>query len=248
MGNPVKVRNAIICYPHLFQKHAPPGTDRHTYSAELLLDPVANADAVAEIQAAFQKTAMEAGKGAMLQYLKSPLKNGSKLNEERAAKGQTPRPELAGKYVIRASDPNNAPGVCKRDGRTPIFETQSSELFGGCLVTAYIDLYWSGNASNPGVFCGLKGIQLMDNNREPIGGGKLALETMFDDEGPAPAPIENAPNPGAAFPGALPVAGPPADSGKSWAPWVPGAPPSQGGMTVSGPPADPAPAGKMPWE
>ena len=180
MGTPVRIENAVICYPHLWTPHAPPGTERTTYSAEFILDPVANKPTLDALFAAFKQAATEAGKGALLAQLKSPIRPGAQINAERMSKGKEARPELEGKYVVRGSDPTTAPVVVDQQ-RRPIGAEQQGNLFGGCIVNAFVDLYWSSNAQNPGVFVGLKGVQLVSNvNVTRIGGGSLDADAMFD--------------------------------------------------------------------
>jgi hypothetical protein len=69
-------------------------------------------------------------------------------------------------------------------------------IFGGCIVNAYVDLYYSAGGANPGVFVGLKGVQLVDNvNVEKLGGGAPSPESMFEKvDGPAPLVGDDAPS------------------------------------------------------
>ena len=189
MGIPVNLTNVTICFPHLFEKHAAPGTTNAKYSAEFLMDPVRNRDCLEKLQATFQKVAQEAGKGDALAYLEPPYKEGAKVNAERQRKGKAPRPELEGMWIIRGATGTDQPAVVNANVQ-PISEANRSMIFSGCIVNAYIDLYWSGNATNPGVFCGLSGVQLVDNvNVERIGGGRPSAEAMFTPVAGAPEPI-----------------------------------------------------------
>ncbi len=189
MGIPVKIENVTICFPHLFEPHAAPGTTNAKYSAEFLLDPQRNAKDLQALHDAFVKAATEAGKGDKLEYLQPPMKDGNAVNAERQRKGKAPRPELEGKVLIRGANGLSAPPVVDRNVQ-PIGEAQRSMIFGGCVVNAYVDLYWSGNATNPGVFCGLNGVQLIDNiNVEKLGGGAPSAEQMFTPVAGAPEPV-----------------------------------------------------------
>lgn len=180
MGTPVRIENVVICFPHLFEKHTPPGSDRSTYAAEFILTPGRNDAAIAAVKAAFEKTATEAGKGAMLPYLKSPLIPGDTVNASLMSKGKNPRKEIEGKFVLRASSYTDAPYVCDQN-RAPINPTNSANIFGGCVVNAFVDLYWSNNAQNPGVFAGLSGVQLVNNvNVQRLGGTRPSADQMFD--------------------------------------------------------------------
>jgi hypothetical protein len=195
MGKPVNLTNVVICFPHLFEKHAAPGTTNAKYSAEFILDPVANRDTLARLKQSFKEVATEAGKGDQLQFLDPPYKQGEAVNQERQRKGKAPRPELEGKVMIRASSGTEQPAVVNANVQ-PIGEANRGMVFSGCVVNAYIDLYWSGNATNPGVFAGLSGVQLVDNvNVERIGGGRPSAEAMFAPVAGAPEPIAPAPTP-----------------------------------------------------
>lgn len=187
MSKSIRIENVILAYPHLWEKHAPPGTDQFAYRAEFILDPQRNADACAAVEQAFKEVATEAGKANSLQYLKSPLQDGNALNQMAMQKGKNPREEIAGKKVIRAADRNYAPAVVNRNVQ-PISEANRDQIFGGCIVTAFIDLYWSKNPTNPGVYVGLRGVQLVDNqNVERLSGGGMSPDQMFEKvDGPEP--------------------------------------------------------------
>jgi len=199
MSEYIVIEKVTLCYPHLWEKHAPPGTDNFKYSAEFIMDPY---DSVHQhnfkvIQDAFVKVATEAGQTSRLQYLQSPLKSGDEENQRRQAKGRSPRPELTGKWFIRASDPDYPPEVVAQDPRVRITEAQKDSVFGGCIVNAQLDLYWSGNVQNPGVYVSPKKIQLVDNvNVQRIagigGGGGDAVDVFQKIEG-APAPVQPVP-------------------------------------------------------
>ena len=204
MGLSTKLNNVTICFPHLFQKHAAPGTDNAKYGAEFLLDPAKHADLLKELDATFRRVATEAGKADRLQYMKSPVKSGDEVNADRQAKGKEPRPELVGMYVLRASDPTSAPAVVNARMQ-PLSDAQQSQVFGGCVVNAFVDLYYSSNATNPGVYSGLKGVQLVDNvNVEPLGGGRPSVDQMFGVIEGAPEPVQTSPTGGPAQDGDLP--------------------------------------------
>jgi len=193
MGIPVKMKNVVICYPHLYEKHAAPGTTNAKYSAEFILDPVRNREELASLEQAFKQAATEAGKGDQLQFLDPPYKEGAAVNRERQRKGKAPRPELEGKWLIRASSGTDQPGVANKYGQ-PISESNSGQIFSGCVVYGFIDLYFSNNSTNPGVFAGLNGVQLVDNqNVEPI--ATTRSQIVFEPIEGAPEPIAPAPTP-----------------------------------------------------
>ena len=187
MAKSVRIENVILAYPHLWEKHAPPGTEQFAYRAEFILDPVKNRAACEAVEQAFHEVATEAGKGDKLQFLKSPLQDGDALNEMAQRKGKNPREEIAGKKVIRAADRNYAPAVVNRNVQ-PLSEANADQIFGGCVVHGFVDLYWSKNPTNPGVYVGLRGVQLVDNvNVERLSGGGMSAEQMFEKiDGPEP--------------------------------------------------------------
>jgi hypothetical protein len=198
MSVSVRLDNVIITYPHLFEKHAAPGSTTEKYSAEFILDPTKNKAAIDKVQAGVLEVAREAGKADKIKTFKFPvLRSGDAENAERERMDRSPRPELAGKVFIRASDPNFQPQIVDRN-RQPIGESQRSMIFGGCVVNAFIDFYYSAGGANPGVFVGLKGVQLVDNvNVEKLGGGAPSAEAMFDVvDGPAPLVGEATEQPG----------------------------------------------------
>ena len=197
MSVSLRLDNVVIAYPHFFEKHTPPGSNQSKYSVESILDPEKNAAAIAAAEEAFKKAAVEAGKGDKIQFLTSPVRSGDEINADQQRKGKDPRAEIAGKRIIRAGDSNYAPQVVDRN-KQPIGESQRSMIFGGCVCNVFVDFYWSSNSLNPGVFVGLKGVQLVDNvNVEKFGGGAPSADAMFEVvDGPAPLVGEGAAEPG----------------------------------------------------
>ena len=183
MGIPVRLENVVIVFPVLWEPRAntldpskPP-----KWSASFLLDPVANATSVAAVDAAYRQVLTEAGKLDRIQFLKSPMGTGDEKNQLRQSKGKDPWPWAVGKRYISANTQSAAPAVVDQH-RRPISKENSANLFGGCIVNAYIDLYWSNNQTNPGCFVGLQGVQLVSNvNVERVGAaGPPSAEEMFD--------------------------------------------------------------------
>ena len=189
MGTPVKLTNVTICYPHLLTPHKAPGSDKLNYSVEVHLDPNKPTDVALlnELEAAFRAELTGAGKAQAIEFMERPFKAGDSVNAERAKKGKGPRPEIVGKYVMRAATASQCPVVDR--SRQPILD--ATQIFGGCICHVAVDLYWFSNATNPGVFCGLNGVQLISNvNVTPIGGGSApSAEELFDViEAPAQQP------------------------------------------------------------
>ena len=202
MSQAIRIENVIGCHPHLFQKHTVPGTTNSKYSIELLFDPQTHAAQIQQVQDAFYAELQANNKADLAQTIKSPLRDGNQINQERQMKGKEPLAHYANRFVLRASDATTAPGVVDRNMQ-PIPEANSAAIFSGCIVNCYIDLYWYSIQTNPGVYCGLKGVQLVDNvNTVPISGAiDRSPEHMFEkvagpepmqapatNTGPAPAP------------------------------------------------------------
>ena len=188
MGTPVKLTNVTICYPHLLTPHKAPGSDKLKYSTEIILDPNKPTDAALlnELEATFRAELTGAGKAQAIEVMERPFKTGESVNAERAKKGKGPRPEIIGKYVMRAASASQTPLVDR--SRHPILD--ATQIFGGCICHVAVDLYWFNAPTNPGVFCGLNGVQLISNvNVTPIGGGSApSAEELFDViEAPQPA-------------------------------------------------------------
>lgn len=179
MAESVRIENVVIAFPHLWEPHTPPGTTQAKWGAEFILHPLQNAASIAALDAAFRKVVAEVGKADSLNYLKNPCQSGDALNASALTKGKKPRQELIGMRVIRASDSNYQPAVVDQN-LIPIPKEQAANVFGGCIVNAYIDLYWSNNPTNPGCFAGLRGVQLVSNvGVQRLGGGAIPAEAMF---------------------------------------------------------------------
>lgn len=192
MSIAVTLNGVVLSFPHLFEKHMAPGSTNAKYSAEFI---IAERSTAQQVQDAFKRAAIEGGQGDKLQYLESPLKSGDAINKERQKKGKDPRPEIAGKWVLRASDGNYAPVVVGPDPREIIGPDRSAQIFGGCIVNAGVDFYWFPHKVNPGVYCGLRGVQLVSNvGVTPLGGGRPDVSEMFGkvegniDTGPSGGP------------------------------------------------------------
>jgi hypothetical protein len=160
MSEVLRLENVVIAYPHLIEKHTPPGSTQAKYSIECILDPQRHEVLIQCAEEAFKKAAVEAGKGDKIQFLENPVRYGDELNAQQQRKGNK---QLIG-------------------------ESQRSMIFGGCICNVFVDFYWSKNTLNPGVFVGLKGVQLVDNvNVEKLGGGAPSVDSMFEVvDGPAP--------------------------------------------------------------
>lgn len=178
------IYNAVLSFPHLFQKHKAVETAEPKFNCQLLLRP--DNPAVAEIHAIARKVAIDKFGPEVGPRMPSPLKTGEEINHARAMKGRAPRPEVSGMLVIAASD-NTCLRLAMPDGRSCLntdTDPASVQLLGelkaklraGVVVNAIIDIYAFQVPANQGVTTGLRGIQFVTDT------GPLAMDLG----GPAP--------------------------------------------------------------
>lgn len=189
------LENVVIVNPALFQMHQYQN-NQPKYQAEFLVDPgSANHQ---KLDQAFMQTLAEAGVAEQANYIKRPYTLGEEVNARRQAKGKAPLDYVAGKLVVTAKDGKYRPVVRLQDGVTDMREEDQGNIFGGCLVNAFIRTYWS--KENPGVWVGLNAVQLVSNvNVKRIESGSRPAVAFKSVEG-APAPVNT--TPGAVAPAA----------------------------------------------
>jgi len=187
MGIPVSLPNVTVCFPHIFKPHAAPGSDKEKFSVESLLDPMnpEHQGILTQLDAAYAKVLHEAGKADMIGVFPRPYRTEAEVTQARALKGKGPRPELAGKVLVRASNGNSKPPVVDQNVQ-PILDQLA--IFSGCVCNVMVDVYYYGQSANPGVFCGLNGVQLVNNvGVERLGGGAPSADSMFNKVAGPPA-------------------------------------------------------------
>lgn len=215
MGIPVKLEDVVVCFPHLVEAHAAPGSDRKYFSVEVLLDPQKHAKSLQQLEAAFRQIVAEENKTQFVDQMPRPYKLGETVNAERGAKGKGSRPELVGKWTMRASrfEGQGPPPVADQNGQL----YDGGKIFAGCRCYVFADLYYSSLASNPGVFCGLNGVQLVtDVGVERLGSTGPTPEQMFQPIPGAPAPVQPVAAPATPAAPVQPVATPAGDT-PTWA-------------------------------
>lgn len=194
MGIPVKLTNVTICFPHLVEAHTPPMGQTPKYSVESLFS-FNRQDLVGPLEEAFRKVLTDAGKEALIGSIERPWKDGNAENQKRLAKGKQPRSELTDHFMIRASSTERKPLVDQN--AVPFVDDASAKaaVFGGCICHVHLDLYWSNNPVNPGVFCGLNGVQLVNNvGVDRLGAAGPSIDEMFGPvEGGTPPATPGAP-------------------------------------------------------
>lgn len=160
--NLIRVENTVISYPHLWQKF---GQQNPSYGVQCILDPGQKAEhnrAMQEIMQLTGKILQQHDIDPQFAQQMMPLKQGDQRNMEAQQQGRTPRPEIAGKWVINASDKNYAPAVYDQN-QMLMTEAQSANIFGGCICNVVFNLYWYNAPQNRGVGAGLKLVQLISN-------------------------------------------------------------------------------------
>lgn len=183
MGTTVRLPLVTLCHPHFYETHSPAPGATPKYSGEFIFE--VGSPAHEALKTAALTTLTEQGKQAHAATVHPPWNTGEEINQRRMSKAKDPRPEVEGKLVVTAKDPDFPPKIVAQDGQTPITREQGATIFGGCIVNALIDVYWSNNAQNPGLFCGLLGVQLVNSvGVDPIGGGRA--DVTFE-------PVEGAP-------------------------------------------------------
>ena len=99
-------------------------------------------------------------------------------------------PEYAGHWIVRAGcGGGRIPDaiLAQRDAKgQPIYVTDQATIYGGCKCRVNMNAYTYSNKSD-GVTFGLNGVQKWEDG-ESFGGGKPALESMFDKTAPPAGP------------------------------------------------------------
>ena len=167
-----------LSFPHLFAETKSTNDKGETvYDCQLLI-PKSNREDAKAILAAI-KTVGEAKWGANWKKVRTPLRDGDKEKDELTEDGSTKGdkyPERLGHYFINARSTKPV-GVFDR-GRSPILD--HSDLYSGCKVKIAVTFYPYSVSGNHGVGVGLNGVQKIADGTPIGGGGKPAVESMFD--------------------------------------------------------------------
>lgn len=173
-----KIKDARLSFPNLFQTATFSGDDTGKYDATLILDKIQHKKLIEDIQAAFALLCKENLKCKALPPERYCLKDGD----------LTERPELEGKYSLRAST-KKRPLVIGRD-KTPLTE-EDGIIYAGCYVNAIISLWTQNNDFGKRINANLDGIQFWRNG-EPFGTAGVDVDE-FDAFGPYDGPEDEAP-------------------------------------------------------
>lgn len=167
----------VFSFPHVFKETAETNDKGETvYEIQFLISKKQRED-VKAIHAAITEVA-KAKWGDNYKAVRSPLRDGDKEKDMPTEDGSTrgeKYPERLGHYFLNARSKKPV-SVVGRD-RTPI---ESADLYGGCKGKLHVTFYPYVNSGNLGVGAGLNGVQKIADGESFGGGGKPAVESMFD--------------------------------------------------------------------
>jgi hypothetical protein len=161
----IKLSNVRLSFPSLFRKAVFSGEETK-FEATFLLDKNAQADKIAEIDAAIKVMMKDALKGAKLPADKICLRDGDDVDYA----------GYAGHMSIKASTPKR-PMVLDRD-RSPLAE-DDNRLYAGCYVNAIVELWAQNNQYGKRINANLLGVQFFKDG-EPFSDGVTASADDFD--------------------------------------------------------------------
>jgi hypothetical protein len=161
----IKLSNVRLSFPSLFRKAVFSGEETK-FEATFLLDKNAQADKIAEIDAAIKAMMKDALKGAKLPADKICLRDGDDVDYA----------GYAGHMSIKASTPKR-PMVLDRD-RSPLAE-DDNRLYAGCYVNAIVELWAQNNQYGKRINANLLGVQFFKDG-EPFSDGVTASADDFD--------------------------------------------------------------------
>ena len=156
----IKIKNARLSFPSLFQHATFDGTSTDKYEATFILDKVEHADLIKQLQAQIDGHIKDLKK--KLPADKICLKDGDELD----------RPEFEGKMTIKAST-KKRPLVIDRD-KSPITE-DDNKVYAGCYVNGIISLWAQNNGYGKRVNAQLDGIQFCQDG-EPFGDSAVSVD------------------------------------------------------------------------
>jgi hypothetical protein len=171
----------VLSFPHLTKEAADQNKNDKgvpIYDCQFLI-PKSDRETAKAILAAIKKVG-EAKWGDNWKKVRTPLRDGDKEKDELTEDGSTKGdkyPERLGHWFINAR--SQKPVAVVDRGRSPIIDVQG-ETYSGCKVKIAVSFYTYSVSGNHGVGVGLNGVQKIAEG-EPIGGGgKPAVESMFD--------------------------------------------------------------------
>ena len=172
MAIPRVVFTARICYPNLitakpFDQNDP--NSKVGFSLEGVIEP--NTDLTLLKAACDQAMLAKIGKTLPA---KLPIRKGDSFNEDRAANGKEPRPELVGKLFFRAKSTNKILVVDQNN--QPIME--EGIIYSGCYCLVNVTPFYYAFDKKSGLSLYLNGVRFLKDG-EPLGGGVASAEDLF---------------------------------------------------------------------
>lgn len=166
-------------FPRVFKETAGLKDDGVTKSFDIqFLIPKSDKKAVKALLEAIKEVG-EAEWGDRWKKVRTPLRDADAEADDITDDGQTKGekyPERAGHYFINARSTKPV-GVVDRQ-RVPI--TDTDEIYGGAKGKLHITFYPYSNNGNTGIGVGLNGVQKIGDGDSFGGGGKPAVESMFE--------------------------------------------------------------------
>ena len=166
----VLIPDSTIVYPSLFEMTGFKDQDP-TYNATFLIPKKTDIKALRDACkiAAFVKW----GQNVQTQTLRSPIRDGDqKVIDESGTIDKTNF--YFNNYFLRAKSKYNIPIVNVYNEEI----TDPNELYGGCLVRAYVQFFAYDFMGNKGVSAGLRAVQKIEDG-DPIGGNKIDPKQIF---------------------------------------------------------------------
>jgi len=151
----IKIKNARLSFPNLFQTSCYGGEDTGKYDATFILDKKLHAKEIVDIEKGIANIVRDQLKGKHPGADRTCLKDGD----------ETEREEQQGAYVIKAST-KRRPLVLDRD-KSPLTE-EDNKIYAGCYVNGIITLWAQNNAYGRRINASLEGIQFSSHG-EPFG-------------------------------------------------------------------------------
>lgn len=169
----------VLSFPRVFKTTV--GTNdagEKVYDLQFLI-PKTDRETVKAILVAIKKVAIAKWGEENWRQVRNPLRDGDKeakmLTEDGSTRGDK-YPERTGHYFINCRSKKPV-AVVARD-RTPIVD--EAEIYPGVKAKVNISFYPYSNSGNHGVGAGLNGVQKISDGEAIGGGGKPAVESMFD--------------------------------------------------------------------
>ena len=162
----------VIVYPALFEPSSY-GKEDPTYSATFLISKVEDITTLKDVMrnAAYSRF----GTQVQLRSLRYPLRDGT-IEKATDENGNVDKDNFYyDRWFLRAKSKWQPPIV--NIFNDPI--TNESDLYGGCIVRAYLSFYGYDYMGKKGIGCGLRAVCKVEDG-EPLGGGRINTADVFN--------------------------------------------------------------------